>query len=128
VARFLTSVLGRRETFGHAYNLCHEEAPTLVELLSLLGDVVASRGPVLVIGAAELEAAGLDLLAVSPFSGRWMSLLDPSRAREDLGFRHRPLRACLEAVVSCLLAHPPADRPAGYAGREREVALARRLR
>jgi nucleoside-diphosphate-sugar epimerase len=56
-----------------------------------------------------------------------MSLLDPARAREDLGFEHRPMVSCLQSVVSCFLAHPPSDRPAAYAGRSHELELARHL-
>jgi hypothetical protein len=74
----------------------------------------------------ELARAGLDPVAVSPFSGRWMSLLDPTRARDELAFVHRPMLSCLQAVVSCFLAHAPTDRPAAYAGRGRERELAGR--
>jgi hypothetical protein len=56
-----------------------------------------------------------------------MSLLDPARARAELGFEHRPLRECLRCVVGSFLAHPPADRPAAYAGRGRERELAAAL-
>jgi hypothetical protein len=40
---------------------------------------------------AAIEAAGLDPVRVSPFSGRWMSMLDPGRARAELGFAPTPL-------------------------------------
>jgi nucleoside-diphosphate-sugar epimerase len=124
VVRVLLSLLGRAATFGRAYNVCQEEAPTLVEYLGALAGVVGARAPLVRVTPVELERAGLDPVAVSPFSGRWMSLLEPTRVREELGFAHRPMVTCLEAVVSSFLAHPPADRPAGYAGRSRERELA----
>jgi nucleoside-diphosphate-sugar epimerase len=126
VVRLLLSLLGREATFGQAYNVCQEEAPTLVEYLGLLAGVVGARPALVPVTPAELARAGLDAVAVSPFSGRWMSFLDPARARAELGFAHRPMVACLQAVVSSFLAHPPADRPAGYAGRSRERELAGR--
>lgn len=33
VARFLCGILGRKETFGRAFNVAQEEAPTLAELV-----------------------------------------------------------------------------------------------
>jgi hypothetical protein len=53
-----------------------------------------------------------------------MSLLDPARARAELGFRHRPLGAYLDAIVASFLAHPPAAPPEGYAHRAAECSLA----
>jgi len=125
VARFLCEQLGRRAAFGEAYNLAQEEAPTLHELLTSLKALLGSRAPLVPIPAARLVAAGLVPVEVSPFSGRWMSLLDPSRAARELGFRHAPLERVLHAAVASFLAHPPADRPKGYARREDELRLAR---
>ena len=68
------------------------------------------------------------LVRVSPFSGRWMSFLDPTRAKAELGFRHDPLRHYLEKIVASFLAHPPTEPPESYTGfRAREVELARTL-
>jgi hypothetical protein len=54
-----------------------------------------------------------------------MSWLDPGVAAGEIGFVHRPLEGYLESIVASFLAGPPADRPAGYAGRAVELALAR---
>lgn len=123
VARFLAEVLGRPETFGRAYNVAQQETPTLVELLEALRASLGSTAPLVAVPRERLVAAGLDPVAVSPFSGRWMSFLDPGRAERELGFRHAPLRECLAGIVASFLAHPPADRPAGYAGRDVERRL-----
>jgi nucleoside-diphosphate-sugar epimerase len=127
VVRLVLSILGRADTFGEAYNVCQRETPSLVDYLRLLADLLGARPSLLPVARAELERAQLDVVAVSPFSGRWMSLLDPARARAELAFEHRPLRACLESVVSSFLAHPPPDRPSGYERRDRERDLASRL-
>jgi nucleoside-diphosphate-sugar epimerase len=125
VARFLCEQLGHRATFGEAYNLAQEETPTLLELLGSLKTLLGSRAPLVPVPAERLRAAGLVPVEVSPFSGRWMSFLDPGRAARDLGFRHGPLERTLHAAVSSFLANPPADRPAGYARRADELRLAR---
>ncbi len=128
VARFLCGILGREETFGRAFNLAQEETPTLAELVTILRDLVGSQAPLTSVPADVLVAAGLRLKEVSPFDDPWMSLLDPGRARDELGFRHAPLAQVLAAVTSSFLAHTPADPPRGYAGRSLERELAQRAR
>lgn len=122
VARFLCGILGREETFGRAFNLAQEEAPTLAELVEKLRDLVGSRAEIAAVPAASVLAAGLRPIDVSPFHDRWMSFLDPSRARDELGFHHAPLAETLAAVASSFLAHTP-DRPTGHARREVERRL-----
>jgi nucleoside-diphosphate-sugar epimerase len=126
VARFLAGILLREETFGRAYNLAQEETPTLRELVEALGRLLGSGAAVAEIPAARVRAAGLDPAVLSPFHDRWMSFLDPGRARDELGFRHAPLESCLAAVVSSFTCHTRADRPPGHERRAEERALAAR--
>ena len=128
VARFVAGLLGRPVTFGRAFNLAQEEAPTVAELVSRLGELVGSRSELVPVARDAVVAAGLDPLQASPFSTRWMSFLDPTRARDELGFRHLPLDQYLGRIVASFLAHPPATPPDGYGRRDREVALAAALR
>jgi nucleoside-diphosphate-sugar epimerase len=128
VARFVAAILGRPATYGRAFNLAQEETPTLRELVAALAALTGSRSELLPVADDALAAAGLDAAALSPFSTRWMSFIDPSRARDELGFRHLPLDAYLGRIVASLLAHPPASPPVSYAQRDREIALAAALR
>lgn len=75
-----------------AFNLAQEETPTLAELAAMLFEIAGVR-PKIVAGPAT-----------SPFSTRWMSVLDPSRAKRELGFRHLPLREYLGRIVAHHLA------------------------
>lgn len=124
VARAIVCLLGRRDTFGQAYNLAQDETPTLRELLLMLAEVLGAPPRLVEVPEDRLQAAGLDPRELSPFSSRWMSFLDPSRAKAELGFVHQSLRTCLEAIVAAFLAHPPADPPAGYERRDEERRLA----
>ena len=124
VARFLCRILGRQETFGRAYNVAQDETPTLAELVAALRDLLGSRAELVPISASRLRDSGLDPAAVSPFSTRWMSFLDPSRATRELGFRHAPLSDTLGRIVASFLAHVPVDRPVGYGRRQDEVRIA----
>ncbi len=127
VARAIARILGNPTTFGQAYNLAQDETPTLAEILAVLGEILGAAARFVEVPSARIVSAGLDLVRVSPFSGRWMSFLDPTRAKAELGFRHDPLRHYLEKIVASFLAHPPAEAPEGYrALRSREVDLARK--
>ena len=127
VARLTASLLGRRETFGQAYNLAQDETPTLRDMLTVCAELLGAPPRFVSVPAAEIGAAGLEAVSISPFSGRWMSFLDPARAKAELGFRHEPLREYLGRIVAAFLAQPPAAPPAGYARRADEVALAERF-
>jgi nucleoside-diphosphate-sugar epimerase len=123
VARFLAEMLARPATIGRAYNLAQDETPTLAELTGRLRNLLGSRAEIVAVPSEKLRAAGLEPVNVSPFSGRWMSFLDPGRAHRELGFRHEPLEIYLGKIVASFLAHPPSDRPEGYARRELERAV-----
>jgi nucleoside-diphosphate-sugar epimerase len=123
VARAIAGLLGRSDTFGQAYNLAQDEAPTLRELLILLAGVLGAPPRLVDVPEERLLAAGLDPRDLSPFSSRWMSFLDPARAKAELGFVHEPLSSYLAAIVTAFLAHPPQDPPPGYDRRDVERRL-----
>jgi nucleoside-diphosphate-sugar epimerase len=127
VADVILRVLVTPHSLGQAYNFCHEEAPSLMKLLSILAEVLGAWPSLIPVPSAEIAAAGLDRLALSPFSARWMSLLDPARAAVELGIRHQPLPRYLETTVTCLLAHPSPEPLSGYDRRADEIALAERI-
>jgi len=122
----IVEMLGNPATFGRAFNLAQDETPTLAELVSLLADLVGARPRLVGISSATIEAEGIDPAAISPFSGRWMSFLDPSIARDELGFRHEAPRAYLDKVVAVFLNAPPPAPPESYARRADEIRLADR--
>jgi nucleoside-diphosphate-sugar epimerase len=124
VVRAIPSLLGRTDTFGRAFNLCQEEAPTLPELLRLLARVLGTEVQLVEVPLAELEGAGLTARGVSPFSSRWISYVDPARAKAELGFRATPLPEAMESIVASFLAHLPEHPPESYAHRPRERELA----
>ncbi|HVI76257.1 MAG TPA: NAD-dependent epimerase/dehydratase family protein [Anaeromyxobacteraceae bacterium] len=127
VARFLAGILGRPATFGRAFNLAQEETPSLPELIAKLRAIVGSRSELVPVAPDAVERAGLDPLALSPLSTPWMSFVDPTRARDELGFRHLPLEAYLGRIAASFLAHPPLAPPPGYELRQRELELAAAL-
>jgi nucleoside-diphosphate-sugar epimerase len=124
VVQAILSLLGNSTTFGQAYNLAQDETPTLAELVTLLAKLVGATPRLAPMTSSVIELVGLDPEVISPFSGRWMSFLDPSKARLELGFRHEPLSNYLEKVVNVFLNAPPDSPPANYNHRSAEIALA----
>jgi hypothetical protein len=94
-------------------------------MLTLLARSLGAEPRLVDVPEARVRAGGLDPLLLSPFSGRWMSFLDPSRAKAELGFVHEPLPVYVDRIVASFLAHPPADPPPGLERRADEIALAR---
>jgi nucleoside-diphosphate-sugar epimerase len=125
VARAICALLRDRRTFGRAFNLCQEEQPTLRDLVGLLARHLGAPDRIVDVPRSALEAAGLPVREVSPLSGRWMSHLDPSRARRELGFRHEPLQSYLGKIVASFLTHPPSEPPPSYSYRDAELAFER---
>ncbi len=123
VVKAILALLGDARTFGRAYNLAQDETPTLKELLTLVAELLGAPARLQPVPVERLVAAGIDPVRISPFSGRWMSFIDPARAKAELGFRHEPLRSYLDKIVTAFLARPAADPPPNYAERPRERAF-----
>lgn len=124
VAQAAAALLGRGETIGRAYNLSQDEQPTVAELLTLAAAQLGAPLRLVGVGAAVLEAAGLNVRQVSPFSSPWSSRLTAARAQQELGFRPTPIGEYLGRVVAAWLAHPPMEPPEGYEHRARELEVA----
>jgi nucleoside-diphosphate-sugar epimerase len=122
VAIAVARMLGEERTFGQAYNLCQDEMPTVWDLVGMLIERMGAPDRRVAVPGAALGDVPWN--EVSPFSSRWMSLLDPSRAKAELGFSHRPLGVYLDALVASYLAHPPAEPPEGYRHHEVERRIA----
>jgi nucleoside-diphosphate-sugar epimerase len=126
VVSAVVQILGDSRTFGQAYNLAQDETPRLRDLVALLAsELGASRHRLVDISSTQLHAAGLDPREISPFSTRWMSYIDPARARADLNFTSTPMQIYIGRIVASFLAHPPAEPQGGYERRADEVALVR---
>jgi nucleoside-diphosphate-sugar epimerase len=127
VARATLELLGNAKTFGQAYNLCSDEILTTREVLTELARVAGVAPRFVSVPAKELRDRGILPKEISPFSQKWMSLLDPERARRELGFVPTPLLTQLECIVASVLANFPPRPPDGYRHRELELELAARF-
>jgi nucleoside-diphosphate-sugar epimerase len=111
VARAIADALQKPEAMGEAFNLAQDESPRLIDVLTMLADLLGAKLNTIDVRREAVTEMGLSLVGVSPFSGRWMSNLDPTKAKASLGFVHTPLREYLGRIVQSWLAHPPSDHP-----------------
>lgn len=117
----IAGILGDERTFGEAFNLCQDETPSVWELIGMLAERLGAPDRRVAISSSALGE--IPVKDISPFTSRWMSHLDPARARALFGFSHRPLAAYLDSMVASFLARHETEPPAGYRHRSAELRL-----
>lgn len=118
VARALRQLIESGKGKGGAYNLSQDETLSLDQFLALLGEFVGVSPNIIRVKRSLLEANGF-LPDCSPFSERWMSELDNTRSKSELGVTYTPLREYLKRIVDAYSATPPPPPP-GYRRRRAE--------
>ena len=109
---------------GEAYNIAQDEHPSLDEFLQLLASLMHVEPRVARVDREALEADGF-LPDCSPFSERWMSALDNSRGKSELGISYTPLRDYLALLVAHYQSNSIAP-PLTFRRRRAEIAFAQR--
>ncbi len=106
---------------GRAYNISQDETMTLGDMLARIATLVRRPAEVRTMPLATLLAAGL-VPTCSPFSDPWMSSLDNTRSKHELGLAYTPVAEYLPRVIEAALALRP-EAVASYATRRAELAL-----
>jgi nucleoside-diphosphate-sugar epimerase len=107
---------------GTAYNIGQDESLSLADFLRLLADYARRPLKMVSVRRADLDKANL-LPQCSPFSGSWMSSLDNSRSKLELGMTYTPMETYVRELVALFQAAPRRAIP-GYARRSEELAIA----
>lgn len=105
---------------GRAYNIAQDETVSLEKFLRILGDLLNVEPQVVKVRRSLLEANGF-LPDCSPFSDRWMSELDNTLSKTELGMTYTPLREYLGRLVRYYAENPMPLRPHGYRRRQSEI-------
>jgi nucleoside-diphosphate-sugar epimerase len=108
---------------GEAYNIGQDETLSLEEFLQLLARIAGHPLTLARVHRDRLNELGL-LPGCSPFSDPWMSSLDNTRSKRELGMAYTPIENYLEKLVRHFEASPRREI-AGYARRAEELELAR---
>ncbi|MDX2077754.1 MAG: NAD-dependent epimerase/dehydratase family protein [bacterium] len=106
---------------GKAYNISQDETVTLDEFLGILGKLMGLEPNIRRVERSLLEANGF-LPECSPFSEMWMSELDNTLSKTELGATYTPLREYMAKIVTYYTENPP-KQPAGYKRRKAEKRL-----
>lgn len=122
VVRLILRLIETGAGKGRAYNISQEETIALDDFLAMVGDIMGIAPQVVRVKWSALYANGF-LPDCSPFSDRWMSELDNTRSKSELGMVYTPLRVYLEKLVRYYEQHPPA-KPTSYLRRHSEKNLA----
>jgi len=107
---------------GCAYNIGQDESVSIDDFLQMLAVLLRQPLNILRVQRAKLESAGL-LPHCSPFSGAWMSSLDNTLSKRELGMRYTRFAVCVEKLVAFFEHNVPQDNE-GYARRQDELRLA----
>lgn len=106
---------------GRAYNVSQDETLSIDDFLHLLGEVMGKKPDIRYIERETLEGRGF-LPDCSPFSDLWMSELDNTLSKAELGIAYTPVRAYLERIVAYHRDNH-IEPPVSYRRRKSEKAL-----
>lgn len=109
---------------GRTYNISQDETLSVEEFLSLLARIAQCELNVVRLPRPSLEEFSL-FPDCSPFSDPWMSELDNTRSKLELGMQYTPVAVYLQKLVSHYQ-NDPFPVPAGYRRRSEEIELAER--
>lgn len=125
VVRAIMRILENGSGKGKAYNISQDESVSLDDFLAMVGGFLGVEPKIVRVNRDLLEANGF-LPDCSPFSERWMSELDNTLGKTELGIQYTPLPVYLERIVR----HYKTSRtpkPAGYRRRRSEIKLVETL-
>ena len=108
---------------GCAYNIGQDETLSLTQFLELLAETMHCPLKIVRVPREELDREGL-LPHCSPFSGKWMSSLENTRSKAELGMQYTAAGAYVKKLVSYFQAVRP-HTVEGYQQRAREVEFAK---
>lgn len=123
----IISIFQIAETRGKVYNLAGSEVLPLSEFLQLCARMVEKPLTLYKIPEKTLAEHSLSR-EISPFSGRWVSHLDPSLAMEEIGFKPTHLNEWLRETINWFVYDYDGPEPENYQHREKEIALAEEWR
>jgi nucleoside-diphosphate-sugar epimerase len=121
VVRAIQLLLTSGKGKGKAYNISQDESVSLDEFIELIARMMGTQAQVVRMERGLLEANGF-LPDCSPFSERWMSELDNTLSKQELGVTYTPLSTYLERIVHYYIEQMP-PKPKSYQRRRAERML-----
>lgn len=125
VVDVIMQLIDTGEGRGRAYNIAQDERVSHPEFLSILAEIMGTEAQTVSAKRSDLVVGGF-MPDCSPFSERWMSDLDNSRSKVELGINYSPLRGYLADIVDYFNANAIAP-PLTYRRRPAELNYAKQL-
>ncbi len=122
VVEAIMRVLQVEHTRGKVYNVASQETLKLSEFLRLTARMLERDVTLYTIPEKIMLEHGVPR-EVSPFSGKWVSLLDPSLIMEELKFTPTPVEEWLRDTVQYFIADYSGGDPENYRYRRQELEL-----
>lgn len=110
---------------SRAYNIAQDERVSHTEFLAILAEIMGTEAQSVAAKRSDLVVGGF-MPDCSPFSERWMSDLDNSRSKAELGINYSPLQDYLAGIVDYFNANAIAP-PLTYRRRQAELNYAEQL-
>jgi len=126
VVSAILKILSSSKLRGEAFNLAQKEVLRLSEFLQLIGSFLNIPLDIINIPVSELNKNNLST-DISPFSGKWISYLDPAKAERELGFQSTPVKAWIPLVTEYFFENYQGNVPDNYHHRKREIQLIKTL-
>ncbi|MDQ7025337.1 MAG: NAD-dependent epimerase/dehydratase family protein [Anaerolineae bacterium] len=125
VVRVIEQLIDTGQGKGRVFNISQEETTSIDDFLRIVGKHMGVEVHLVRMKRSLLEANGF-LPDCSPFSERWMSELDNTRSKEELGVTYTPLKDYLGKLVTHYTTHKP-PLPVGYKRRKQEIQIAEQV-
>lgn len=126
VARAIAWLASHADPQRAAYNLAQPDIVPFHDWIRRLATLLGAAPDFVDVPWETLLEAGLDDNC-APYAGRWASVPDPARVREEWGLETTPLDDYLPGVVRAHLDDPPGRSDMGYERRGLEAEVARRF-
>jgi nucleoside-diphosphate-sugar epimerase len=123
VVQAIVRVSALEASKSRAFNIGQDETLSLEQFLEMLAKLMHKPLKTVRVPRQELEHEGL-LPNCSPFSGKWMSSLDNSLSKTELGISYTAMPAYLEKLIDYFQTTAPRSVE-GYLQRRKELELAR---
>ena len=124
VVRAIFRVLQVESTRGKVYNVASKEVMRLSEFIRLTARMLERDVEIVPIPEKVMLEHHVTR-DVSPFSGKWVSYLDPSLIMEELKFQPTPVEEWLRETVRYFIDEYSGPDPDNYRQRPRELELIR---
>jgi nucleoside-diphosphate-sugar epimerase len=122
VVQAILKVLSDSAIRGEMFNLAQKEIFYLTEFLTVIGTIINKQVHTVRIASSDLNENKLSE-NMSPFSGRWVSYLDPTRAERELDFQSTPIEEWMLKVYEYFFEIYQGLVPDNYKNREKEIQL-----